>query len=152
MARSSEVQRGVFDALHYGVGVLLLLLLAGSAAAEEFNARLGRVPVDSRNQTAVTGLGHAHAELDGNRLTIEGEFSGLAGPATTANLHLGRAVGVRGNAIHALQLTPATAGKVSASLELSASEVAALHAGRLYVQIHSESAPDGNLWGWLLDR
>jgi hypothetical protein len=22
--------------------------------------------------------------------------------------------------------------------------------GRVYLQIHSESVPDGNLWGWLL--
>ena len=27
--------------------------------------------------------------------------------------------------------------------------VADLEKGRLYVQLHSEKAPDGNLWGWL---
>jgi hypothetical protein len=25
-----------------------------------------------------------------------------------------------------------------------------LRQGRMYLQLHSESAPDGNLWGWLL--
>jgi hypothetical protein len=25
-----------------------------------------------------------------------------------------------------------------------------LRKGMVYVQIHSEGAPDGNLWGWLL--
>jgi len=148
MALGSEAPRSVFGAF----GVFALLLATAPAMAEEFNARLGRVPVDSRNQTAIGGLGHVHAELDGNRLTIKGEFSGLGGPATLANLHRGRATGVRGDAIRALQLTPATTGTLSAVLELSASEIAALHAGQLYVQIHSESAPEGNLWGWLLDR
>jgi hypothetical protein len=28
--------------------------------------------------------------------------------------------------------------------------VEALKAGRFYIQLHSERAPDGNLWGWLL--
>jgi hypothetical protein len=28
--------------------------------------------------------------------------------------------------------------------------LAAFEGGRLYIQIASESAPDGNVWGWLL--
>ena len=31
-------------------------------------------------------------------------------------------------------------------------QVADLEKGRLYVQLHSEKAPDGNLWGWLLPQ
>jgi len=27
-----------------------------------------------------------------------------------------------------------------------------LEKGRFYVQLHSEKAPDGNLWGWLLPQ
>jgi len=152
MALSSELPRSMSGSLHRVFGVFALLLATAPALAEEFNARLSRMPVDSRNQMEISALGHAHAELDGNRLTIVGDFSGLGGPATLANLHHGPATGVRGDAIHALQLTIATNGSFSADLELSASEIAALHAGQLYVQIHSESAPEGNLWGWLLDR
>ena len=33
---------------------------------------------------------------------------------------------------------------------LTPDQIADLRAGRLYVQIQSERAPDGNLWGWLL--
>jgi len=132
------------------IGLLLLTLFARPTLADEFDARLGRMPVDSRNQAAIAGLGHAHAELEGDRLEIEGEFEGLGGPATVANLHLGLAVGVRGNVIHALTLTQDVEGRITGTLRLSADEIAALRAGRLYIQIHSESAPDGNLWGWLL--
>lgn len=126
------------------------LLAAGSLSAQEYSARLGRVPVDNRTQSTVQGIGHARGELDGNRLRVTGEFSGLVGPATTANLHLGGAVGVRGPVIGELEVTTRTAGEVSGSVRLDGAQVEALRAGRLYIQIQSESAPDGNLWGWLL--
>jgi hypothetical protein len=47
-------------------------------------------------------------------------------------------------------VTKAISGSVTGTLELTAQQVQSLRAGRLYVQIHSEKAPDGNLWGWLL--
>jgi hypothetical protein len=137
---------------HRLFGILVLILAAMPAIGEEFKARLGRTPVDSRNQASITGLGNARAELDGSRLEIAGEFTGLVGAATIANLHMGRAVGVRGEVIHALTLTQDVEGEIKATLELSPDQLAALRAGRLYIQIHSTSAPDGNLWGWLLDE
>lgn len=129
---------------------LVLVSSISTALAEDFSARLGRVPVDSRTQSAIAGLGHARAELDGDKLMITGEFGGLLGPVTSADLHMGAAVGVRGPVIHALDVEGQTEGEVMATLSLSRAEVAALRAGRLYIQLQSESAPDGNLWGWLL--
>jgi hypothetical protein len=132
-------------------GGVLALLLSSPLLAEDFSGRLGRIPVDTRTQSEVAGLGHATAELDGSRLTIEGEFDGLLGPATVANLHMGPAVGVRGPVIHALTVSSDIAGDLAGSFRLRADEVEALRAGRLYIQIHSQSAPDGNLWGWLFN-
>ena len=43
-------------------------------------------------------------------------------------------------------------GTLSGSFELNAIQIADLEKGRLYVQLHSEKAPDGNLWGWLLPQ
>ena len=122
------------------------------ALAEEFQARLGRMPVDARNQASVTGLGQATAELDGDTLIVSGRFDGLQGPATAANLHLGLAVGVRGPAVHALEVTAAVGGALRGSIELTSEQIAALRAGRLYIQVDSSAAPDGNLWGWLLEE
>ena len=36
--------------------------------------------------------------------------------------------------------------------DVKRAQIAALHLGRLYIQINSQKgpAPDGNLWGWLL--
>jgi hypothetical protein len=134
------------------IGGVLASLLTSTAFAEEFRARLGRVPVDSRTQSAIAGLGHATAELDGDRLTIAGDFGGMLGPATAADLHIGVAVGARGPVIGSLTVEPASAGELTGSVRLNAEEIAALRAGRLYIQIDSEIAPDGNLWGWLLSE
>ena len=38
----------------------------------------------------------------------------------------------------------------SLTLDLTPLQVTDLEKGRFYVQLHSEKAPDGNLWGWLL--
>jgi len=37
-------------------------------------------------------------------------------------------------------------------VQLSEVQLAALKNGSFYVQIHSEKAPDGNLWGWILPQ
>jgi hypothetical protein len=33
---------------------------------------------------------------------------------------------------------------------LSADQVDSLKKGKFYIQINSEKAPEGNLWGWLM--
>jgi len=131
------------------LAVVAVFLAAAAAQAEEFSARLGRMPVDSRTQSSVTGLGHAVADLDGTLLRIDGEFAGLQGAATVASLRLGKAIGARGPVIEALEVTHGSDGRVSGSVRLDADQLEALRAGRLYIQIDSESAPEGNLWGWL---
>jgi N-acetylglucosamine kinase-like BadF-type ATPase len=65
-------------------------------------------------------------------------------------LHIGRN-GVRGPAAFDLTVSHDIAGTLAGSFPLTDAQVAALGAGSIYVQIHSEKAPDGNLWGWLLE-
>jgi hypothetical protein len=43
-------------------------------------------------------------------------------------------------------------GEISGTMQLTADQVTELTAGKLYVQLHSEKAPEGNLWGWLLPQ
>ena len=126
------------------------LLIAVPALSQEFQARLARMPVDARNQASITGLGDATAELDGDMLIVSGRFAGLQGAATAASLHMGPAIGVRGPAVHALEVTAAADGALRGAIELTPEQIAALRAGRLYIQVDSAAAPDGNLWGWLL--
>ncbi len=120
------------------------------AQDNQFDARLSTVPIDARNRVQITGQGSATAVLDGAELTIAGSFEGLQGAANAAYLHESPVTGVRGPAIVDLEVSGGVEGSVSATLDLTPEQVAALREGRLYIQVHSEAAPDGNLWGWLL--
>ena len=57
---------------------------------------------------------------------------------------------MRGVPIGDLTATAETSGAISGSIELGKEQIDDLAAGRLYIQLHSQKAPDGNLWGWLL--
>lgn len=130
------------------IGTLYLPVL--NAQPEEYATRLSTVPIGPADRGIVTGNGTARAVLDGRHLSISGMFQGMQGPATTAALHLSPATGVRGPAILEIEVTETASGTLSAALELSRDQVEALRAGRLYIQVHSQAAPEGNLWGWLL--
>lgn len=123
------------------------------AAAQEpvFVARLSVVPITVAMQAQVAGRGSASGVLIGNTLTIEGTFDGLRSPATVARLHQA-APGLRGPAIGDLTVTHATRGTLSGTVSLDDAERDALARRSLYIQIHSEKAPEGNLWGWLLPQ
>jgi hypothetical protein len=120
-------------------------------AGETFKARLSPVPIDATMMSTITGSGSLTATLSGKQLTITGSFEGLRSPATTAQIHRGPK-GIRGPAIPDLDLTisKAVKGTLSGAVELTPDQIVDLRNGRLYVQIQSERAPDGNLWGWLL--
>lgn len=136
---------------------IVAFLVSGCALAhaaaqdqERFQGRLSPVPIDGTTRAQVTGIGSLTATLVGARLSVQGVFEGLQGPATEARLHRGLAAGVRGTAILELTVTQDTEGSVSGSIELAPDQIESLRKGGLYVQIHSETAPEGNLWGWLL--
>jgi CHRD domain len=135
---------------------LALALLCGAAttaqAPRTFRARLSPVPIDVSMQATVAGSGSVSAVLTGSKLAITGTFDGLKSAATIAQIHKGPVRGVRGPNVLDLAVTKtdAASGTISGSFDLTAIQIADLEKGRLYVQLHSEKAPDGNLWGWLL--
>jgi hypothetical protein len=135
------------------VGVVAAILLLGHAAraqnGETFKARLSPVPINVTMMANVAGSGSVTATLAGKKLTIAGTFEGLRSPATTAQIRRGPK-GIRGPAILDLSVTKAEKGAITGSLDLTPEQIADLRNSRLYVQIQSERAPDGNLWGWLL--
>ena len=49
-----------------------------------------------------------------------------------------------------LIVTKATSGTITGDLMLTAIQADHLMRNRVYVQVHSEKAPEGHLWGWLL--
>jgi hypothetical protein len=135
---------------------LLSLASAGAAqngqSSESFKARLSPVPINISMMSTIAGTGSLTATLQGKQLTIQGTFEGLRSPATTVQIHRAPK-GIPGPAIvnlTDLSVTKSQKGSVSGTLELTPDQIADLRDGRFYVQIQSERAPDGNLWGWLL--
>src|SRR5712691_5025432 len=132
---------------------IVLLVLALPAAAQNearYKLRLSPVPLDIAMRSTVAGRGSATAVLKGNVLTVNGTFDGLRSPASAARLHLGPAMGIRGMPFGDLTISKATEGTISGSVTLTPDKARALERSRVYLQVSSERAPDGNLWGWLV--
>jgi len=125
-------------------------IAAGASAADAFRIRLTPVPIEASTAAATTGHGSATAQLDGTKLTLKGSFAGLKGAATVARLHEGAVTGVRGPAIADFAVPAAQDGNFTAEVTLTATQADGVRRGHVYIQIGSVSAPDGNLWGWLL--
>ena len=131
--------------------VFALLSTSGVAQGQErYQVRLATVPMDGGMRNTVAGSGSATAVLTGTKLAVNGTFDGLLSPATTADVHRGPAMGVRGSSFAVLTVSRAPKGTLSGSIDLTPEQVQALRKGRLYLQISSEKAPDGNLWGWFV--
>jgi hypothetical protein len=142
----------------FAVAALAVLAAAGALAAADatFTATLGWVPIGGAERSDVAGEGKVTVTLSGSKLSITGSFDGLPAKATAAKLHLGVAKGARGPgggaAIGDVRVTGGTSGSVSGDVRLSAEQVEALKAGRVYLQIYSEKGvlPDhATLFGWL---
>jgi hypothetical protein len=120
-------------------------------AGKAYRARLSPVPIDQAMMATIAGTGSATATLTGTKLTVTGTFDGLKSPATIVQIHKGQR-GVRGPAILDLQATKGTSGTISGTVDLNPQQLQDLQNARLYIQLHSEKAPDGNLWGWLMPQ
>jgi hypothetical protein len=60
------------------------------------------------------------------------------------------AAGIPGKPIFEVTIPAAVEGNVTGTFKLDSTQTTALRTGKLYIQIDSEKAPNGNLWGWLL--
>jgi len=135
------------------LSLIVMLAATGVVAAQSsktYRARLSPVALDVAMQATVSGSGSVTAVLTGTKLSINGAFDGLKSPATIAQIHKGPIRGVRGPTAFDLTVVPGMNGTISGTFTLTPLQVTDLEKGRLYVQLHSEKAPDGNLWGWLL--
>ena len=132
--------------------LVLAAALPAAAAPGAYETVLGPTPINHTTRTALTGEGAAVATLTGNTLKISGSFQGLSGAASDAHIMMGEAIGIPGTPILDLAASAAAEGSISGTFRLNRIQLAALRAGRLYIQINSQAgpAPGGNLWGWLL--
>ena len=138
--------------LRFLMPVLAAGLLCTGAAAQTYQANLGPMPLDEATKRNMLGRGEATASWDGKTLNLSGRFAGLPSPATKAHLFVGSAIGAPGTESFDLTVSQADNGTLSGQIALNAKQAAAFRTGRLYVQIDSQKAPTGNLWGWLLPQ
>jgi hypothetical protein len=150
MDRNEHMRKRLkFNSLLVGMVLLVICAAADAQKSETYKARLSTVPVDATMLPRVAGSGSLIAVVAGNKLTFNGTFQGLRSPATHASIHVGPK-GIPGPPILDLIVTNATSGNLTGAVELTPSELEDLRNAKLYVQIDSEKAPEGNLWGWLL--
>lgn len=139
----------------FSAALLLALLTMGPVDAQntrQLRARLSPLPIDVAMQATIAGSGVVTATLAGSTLTLTGTFKDLKSSATVAHLHRSPNKGLRGPVVADLLATKGVNGDISGRIELTAAQVADATNGLLYVQLHSEKAPEGNLWGWLLPQ
>ncbi len=134
---------------------------------DKYNARLAPAPpLGLRGERGsafptpasfVAGIGSASATLSGKKMSVTGTFEKMASAPTVAKVGLGLAPGARLDLILDLQLTkstastpPGTSGTLAGTFELTPAQIDGLKKGKMYIQINSESAPNGHLLGWLL--
>jgi hypothetical protein len=131
----------------------LTLVFSVSAVAQSgtFRARLSPMPTTPQTVTTITGEGEVILTLEGNTLTVRGNFAGMNSAATMAHVHNGPPA-QPGPVVHQLEITKMPAGEISAVLELTDEQLSALNNNALYIQVHSETNPPGELRGWVFAR
>ena len=132
-------------------GLLAFAPVVQAQSAKVFKTRLSPVPVAAYNANVV-GTGTVTATLSGTKMSIAGSYENLASAATLAKIYKSPKPGIRGEALLDLKVSGGTSGTISGQFDLTAAQVQELSTNRYYVQLHSEKAPDGNLWGWLMPQ
>jgi hypothetical protein len=109
------------------LGACLLRVLPGAAAPDDtvFHFRLSPGPRLVGTRADSSGSGSVTATLEGSKLMP---------------------------LIADLTVSPATMGTLTGTVQLNPQQLAALRKSSLYVEIDSDKAPEGDLWGWIMVR
>lgn len=133
---------------------MLTIIVSASAFSQanmgnSLRGRLSPMPVTPQTVRTITGEGEVRAVLNGTTLTVSGNYTGMSSAATMAHIHQGPKA-IPGPVVLRLDVAGGNAGTISGTLTLTPELIEALHAESLYVQIHSETNPEGELRGWLM--
>jgi CHRD domain-containing protein len=121
------------------------VLLAGPALAEKF-----KVVLDGKSEvppTTSSGSGTADVDYDpaSKKLSWKLTYTGLSGPAKAAHFHgpaePGKNAGVQ------VAIPGATSSPAEGSATLTDAQAADLEAGKLYINVHTEANPGGEIRG-----
>ncbi len=98
---------------------------------------------------ASTGAGTATLSLDAATkvLTYRVEYSGLTGPATAAHIHAAAQAGGNGPPVVPFASPASPASPITGTATLTDAQVADLHAGKWYVNVHTAANKGGEIRG-----
>ena len=133
------------------IASLLVLSFGVQAQTETYRARLSPMPTNPQTVATIIGEGEVILTLSGNTLSVQGSFEGMSSAATAAHVHNGPPA-QPGPVVQTLTISTMSSGEISGVLELSNEQVTALRNNELYIQVHSEGNPPGELRGWIFLR
>lgn len=140
--------------------LILFFTMSSPLSAQNGESESYRAFLSGANEVSpvfTTGTGLLNLELSGDQLTVTGSFEGLVSPLspvgeTGAHIHLGF-TGQNGGV--EIPLNPVlsdgdTAGSFDETITVTPEQAEAMQARQLYVNIHSETYPAGELRGQIL--
>lgn len=134
-------------------GLALVLAACAPATEGDYSANItasAEFPAPALDGATPSGSATASLNSAENTLTLNGDFSGLTGPATAAHIHGPAREGATAGVIFPLQVDSATSGSVSGTWTgMTAEQVQQLRDGLYYVNIHTEMNPPGEIRGQL---
>jgi predicted secreted protein with PEFG-CTERM motif len=98
-------------------------------------------------ETEGTGTADVSFDSDTNELSWEIEFSGLSGNATGAHFHGPAAEGANAGVQVNIGDVSGLESPMTGTAELTAEQASALLDGEMYINIHTEANPDGEIRG-----
>jgi hypothetical protein len=137
-------------ALLFGLLAAVAAVPMAQAAVETYHASLS----GAAEVPPVTAPGQGYAEMNLDTatklITWRVQYSGLSGPAAAAHIHCGAEAGANACVAVALGAAPNLASPLQASGAMTDAQLADLHAGKCYVNIHTGANKGGELRGQLV--
>jgi hypothetical protein len=96
--------------------------------------------------------GSATATLEGNTLTLEGSYEGMVVAGPGAHIHGPASVSANAGILFPLEFDNATGTLSGGPFTLDLAQLQQLQDGLLYVNLHSEAHPTGEIRGQLLSQ
>jgi len=121
------------------------VVFAGPAFAEKFKAALNGKSEVPPNASAGTGTADIDYDPASKKLSWKLTYSGLSGPAKAAHFHGPAEPGKNAGVVAAIP--GATSSPAEGSATLTDAQAADLEAGKLYVNVHTEANPGGEIRG-----
>lgn len=132
--------------LTVALGLALAFAPRPADAALQFEAVINSAQEVPANSSPATGTGTFTLNDAETQLSINVVFSGLVAPQTGAHIHGPAAPGVNAGVRFPLTL----GSPVNMVWNIPAADVTSLKAGLLYVNIHSQTFPGGEIRGQIL--